>query len=157
MFCLLFMYEKPDFLFDENNQDSTFVSEIERDSNICNSCYRKLREHFPTRHEIAKPITEYENDVEFAYFDDFKESGRPNKHAAYCPCGSVDWQDARIRPIEDEEMMAIAERLSERLSEKDIEHDRDVLIEYIREHRNLPRYQDREELVFEEAIEKAEK
>lgn len=146
------MYQKPDFLYDEENKDSTFVSHIERDSNICNSCYRKIREHFPTINDVASSVTEYENDVEFEYFDDFKESGRPNAHKPYCQCGAVDWQDARIRPIDGDEMMKIAHRLSSHLDEKEIEHDRDELVDYVAEHKRLPRYQDREELVFEEAI-----
>lgn len=146
------MYQKPDFLYDRDNKDSTFVSQIERDSNICNSCYRKIREHYPTVNDIASPVTEYDNNVDFGYFDDFKESGRPNAHKPYCTCGAVDWQDARIRPIEDDEMVKIAQRLSSHLDEKEIEHDREELVTYVTEHFSLPYYQDREELVFEEAI-----
>lgn len=146
------MYQKPDFLYDKNNKDSTFVNKIERDSNICNSCYRKLRENFPTQNEIAGPITEYDNDVEFEYFDDFKESGRPNAHKPYCICGAVDWQDARIRPIDDEEMDIIAKRLAKHLENKEIAHDSEVLISHIQENKRMPDYQDREELLFEEAV-----
>jgi len=146
------MYQKPDFLFGEENEDSTFVSEIERDSNICNSCYRKVREHFPTVNDIASPITEYEDNVEFEYFDDFKESGRANAHKPYCECGAVDWQDARIRPIDDEEMITIAERISSHLNERGISHSKENLVRFVEEHCRLPQYQDREELVFEKAV-----
>jgi hypothetical protein len=148
----IIMYQKPDFLYGDDNEDSAFVSEIERDSNICNSCYRKTREHFPTVNEIASPITEYENEVNFEYFDDFQESGRANAHKPYCKCGAVDWQDARIRPLSDEEMVDIAERLSNHLSRKEVEHSPQRLMNYVREHSRLPDYQDREELVFEEAV-----
>lgn len=145
------MYEKPEYL----EHDSEFVNKIERDSNICNSCYRKLREHIETRRKIASSITEYDNDVEFAYFDDFRESGRANSHKPYCVCGAVDWQDARIRPIESEKLQDIAHRISSHLEEKNIEHDKKVLLEYIEDKHKLPEYQDRIELVFEEAVSKA--
>lgn len=146
------MYQKPDFLYDKENEDSTFVNQIERDNNICNSCYRKIRETFPTAHELAAPLTEYEEDADFAYFDDFKESGRPNSQESYCQCGAVDWQDARLRPIDSDGMMKIGQRLSTHLDEKDIEHCRQDLLNYIKENHRLPNYQDREELVFEEAV-----
>lgn len=146
------MYQKPDFLYDKDNKDSTFVSKIERDSNICNSCYRKVREHFPTINDLASPVTEYDNNVEFGYFDDFEESGRPNAHKPYCQCGAVDWQDARIRPIDEDEMEEIAHRLSKHLEEKGITHNENELVSYILDKYNLPYYQDREELIFEEAV-----
>lgn len=145
------MYQKPDYLED----DSTFVTKIERDSNICNSCYRKIREHYATVNDLAGPVTEYEDDVEFAYFDDFVNTGRPNAHKPYCVCGAVDWQDIRMRPIEPDEMIEIGHRLSSHLDDKDVVHSKEVLIEYIEMHYQLPSYQDREELVFEEAIEEA--
>jgi hypothetical protein len=150
------MYEKPDFLYGkENKEDSTFVSKIERDSNICNSCYRKTREQHPTVNEIASPITEYENEVNFSYFDDFQESGRANVHKPYCQCGAVDWQDARLRPLSAEQMVEAGKRISKHLTMKGIEHDSKQFLRYIFEHRNLPQYQDREELVFEEAVVKS--
>lgn len=146
------MYQKPDYL----DHDSEFVNKIERDSNICNSCYRKIREHTETRRDIASSITEYENDVDFAYFDDFKQSGRPNSHEPYCVCGAVDWQDIRVRPIDDaEEIQDIAYRLSSHLSEKGVKHSESTLVNYIEQKYNLPAYQDRIELVFEEAVDKA--
>jgi hypothetical protein len=147
------MYQKPDFLYNKNNKDSTFTSEIERDSNICNSCYRKIREHIETKQDIASPITEYEEHVDFGYFDDFKETGRPNSHESYCVCGSVDWQDARLRPVESvEDMVTMAKRISNRLDEKGIKHTPSRLVSYVEENAQLPPYQDREEKVFEEAV-----
>lgn len=146
------MYQKPEYL----DSDSDFVSEIERDTNICNSCYRKLREHIETRRDIAPSITEYDNDVEFAYFDDYKDTGRANSHEPYCICGAVDWQDIRLRPITDSEnIQDVAYRLSSHLDNKGIDHDESILVRYIEEKHNLPAYQDRVELVLEEAIEKA--
>lgn len=147
------MYQKPDFLYNKNNKDSTFTREVERDSNICNSCYRKIREHTETKQEIASSITEYEEHVDFSYFDDFKDTGRPNSHEPYCVCGSVDWQDARLRPVENiEDMVTMAQRISNRLSEKDIDHNPSELVNYVEENARLPPYQDREEKVFEEAV-----
>lgn len=149
------MYQKPDFLYDENGEDSTFVKEIERDSNICNSCYRKVREHIPTRNDVATAITEYEEHADFEYFDDFKESGRPNRHKAYCTCGAVDWQDVRVRPIDFEKMMNIAERISLNLFDKGVQHDPETLKKYVEKNFNRPEYQNREELLLEHAVEEA--
>ena len=145
------MYNKPDFL----DEDSTFVRRIEMNNNICNSCYRRVREDFETVHDIAGSILEYEEHADFAYFDDFRESGRPSTQESYCSCGSVDWQDARIRPIKDKELFDISERLSERLDEQDVEHDKNILVSYIKNNYREPEYQDREELLFEDAVENA--
>jgi hypothetical protein len=105
-------------------------------------------------HEIATPITEYEDHAEFDYFDDFKFSGRANIKKAYCKCGSVDWNEARIRPLTEERVQNIAKRLVSHLEEKDFDVERKEFIRYILENTRKPDYQYKEEKAFEEATEK---
>lgn len=143
---------KPDYL----EEDSVFVQKVESDRNVCSSCYRKIREHsdpHPDLPDVVSGITEYNPDTETGYFDDFKFSGRPSVKHRYCVCGVVDWNDAKIRPLSLDEMMETAERVSERLAESGVEHDRDVFLSYVEDHAQLPEYQFREEKVFEEAVE----
>lgn len=148
------MHKRPEYL----EEESTFVEEIEEDANICNNCYRRVRQFKEPAEQMpdsVSSIVEYEKHASFGYFDDYDFSGRPSEKKSYCKCGAVDWDDARIRPISSEEMSNIARRLSERLSEKDIEHKKEVLISVVEEKKDKPEYQFREEKVFEEAVEEA--
>lgn len=140
------------------SKDSIFTRKIEMDGNICSSCYRKLREFLTPADEMPDVVSdkvEYEPNAHFAYFGDEQETGRPSRKKAYCECGSVDWNDAKIRPLDGDKMMKAAVRISERLSEKDIKHDKDVLLSYVKEEHDKPSNQDREEKVFEEAVEES--
>lgn len=142
--------KRPEYL----NEDSVFVRKIESDSNICSNCFRKIREHHETKHDVASSITEYEDDVDFSYFDDFVDTGRPNIHKAYCPCGAVDWNDVRVRPLDMEQMMQAGTRIVKHLMEKGYIVDEERFFEIIEEEANLPENQFREEVVFEEAVSK---
>lgn len=140
------------------DQDSIFTRKIETDGNICSSCYRKLREFLTPAEQMPDVVSdkvEYEPNAHFDYFGDEQETGRPSRKKAYCECGAVDWNNAKIRPLSGEQMMKSAVRISERLTEKDIEHDEDVLLSYVEDEYQKPENQDREEKVFEEAVEEA--
>lgn len=140
------------------DEKSTFSKKIESDYNICSSCYRKLRERYephPSLPEVVGAQFEYNSDAGFAYFDDFKDSGRPSVGRTYCVCGVVEWNDAKIRPMTEEEMWESSERISQHLSEKGVVHDEGEFFYAVNELYDLPEYQNREEKVFEEAIERA--
>lgn len=146
-------YNRPEYL----EKDSVFVQKIETDTNICNNCYRKIREHTDSMHEVASSITEYEDHVEFGYFDDFK-TGRASVHESYCECGAVDWNEFRVRPMDMMRMKRSSQRIIERLEEKDFAVDEEKFLSIIESKGNLPEYQFKEEEVFEEAVcESAEK
>jgi len=140
------------------NQDSVFTRKIEMDGNICSSCYRKLREFLTPADEMPDVVNdkvEYGPDAHFDYFGDEQETGRPSRKKAYCECGTVDWNNAKIRPLDGEQMMDCALRISHRLSEKDVEHDESALLSHVESEWQKPENQDREEKVFEEAVEAA--
>jgi len=146
-------YNRPEYV----EEDSTFVRKVESDSNVCNNCYRKIREHTETVHKNASSVTEYEENVEFDYFDDFCETGRPNIEKAYCECGAVDWNEFRIRPMDMERMKRAGSRIINRLEEKEYSVESLSFYKVIEENGNLPEYQFKEEQVFEMAVEKAVK
>lgn len=140
------------------DENSVFAKKVETDPGICSSCYRLVREvHEPPEHvpNVQSDILEYEEHVDFAYFDDYDYSGRASVHRAYCPCGPVDWDDVKFRPLSQEEMEKCGQRISERLDEKNVEHNRDVLVDYIEQESRKPENQFREEKVFEEAVDHA--
>lgn len=145
-------YNRPEYL----DKDSTFVEEIELDYNICNNCFRKIREHSDP-HEImpdaVDQIAEYQTDIEFDYFDDSLESGRPNIKKAYCKCGAVDWNDVRIRPLDREKMEKVGVRIVNHLTDKGHNIDEEKFFAIVDEKSVLPEYQFKEELVLEEAVE----
>ena len=137
----------------DSEDETVFERKIESDGNICNNCYRKLREHFETMHDVATPITEYEDHADFSYFDDFRESGRPNVHKAYCKCGSVDWNETRIRPMDEDAMERAAIRVVDRLMEKGYSVDEESFFDFIDERFDLPEWQMKEDRILELAVE----
>lgn len=144
--------------FDYIDSDSLFARKIESDGNICKSCYRKLRDFLePARQmpDVVDRKPEYGSDAYFAYFDDYIDTGRPSRKKSYCKCGAVDWNDVKVRPLDEEQMVEVAKRVSDRLSEKDIDHDRSVLVSVVSDKCVRPKYQDREEKVLEEAVDSA--
>lgn len=140
------------------DKDSTFAQKIETDGNICNSCYRKIRDFYSPLDALPDFVTdqvEYEEDVNFSYFDDYVDSGRPSDKQPYCPCGAVEWTEVKIRPLDEDEMIEVGQRISDRLDEKGVDHDKDVFFDVIREEGPKPENQFSEESVFEEATERA--
>lgn len=143
--------KRPDHL----EKESIFVNKIEADPNICNSCYRKIREHNEPASEMpdsVTSITEYEDHTEFGYFDDFVDTGRPNIKKAYCECGAVDWNDVRIRPMDQEQMEKSAMRIARHLKEKEVDIDESEFLKFVKDKGKRPEYQFKEEKVFEEAV-----
>lgn len=139
-------------------EPSIFKEKIEHNSNICNNCYRKLREHNEPHHtmpDCVNDLTEYENSVEFGYFDDFVESGSPNSKEAYCACGAVDWQEFRVRPMDMEDMRDSARRICSHLEKMGFDVDEDKFMSIVNEKGPLPENQCKEDEIFEMATEKS--
>jgi len=141
-------YNRPEYL----EEDSKFVQKIETDSNICNNCFRKVREHSEAMHDSVGSITEYEDHADFAYFDDFVHTGRPSIEKAYCECGAVDWNEFRIRPLSVEEMKQCGQRIINHLMEKGFVLDEETFFTIIEDEGPLPENQYKEEEVFEKAV-----
>jgi len=140
------------------DEDSIFNEYVEQDSDVCKSCYRKLRDfHDPPEFlpSSALPQVEYREDARFGYFDDEINTGRPSRKKAYCTCGAADWNDIKIRPMDSEKMNEASERIIQTLREKFFEVDEDVFFSVVEEKQDKPEYQFREEKVFEEATEQA--
>lgn len=144
-----------DFIIMNENLDeeSTFTQEIEKNSHICDNCYRRLRfvlkphESMP---DVVGDKMEYTNEAHFAYFDDRQETGRPSRKKSYCKCGNVD--DAKIRPLDKKEMMETAERVIERLDEEGIDVDEELFLNTVYHHKSDPDNQFNEEVILEEAV-----
>lgn len=140
----------------ELDRESTFSQEIEHNSHICDNCYRRLRyvlkphESMP---DVVSEKLEYTDSAHFAHFDDKRETGRPSRKKSYCKCGNVD--DAKIRPFDKKQLMEVAERVIERLSEEDIEVNEEHFLDIVYAHKSDPDNQFNEEVILESATEKA--
>lgn len=91
--------------------------------------------------------------MDFDYFGDEHNSGRPSIHRAYCECGFVD--SGKIRPLDTDQLIQVSIRVLERLDEEDIEIDENVFFSHIRAEKSNPDSQFNEEAILEKATEGA--
>lgn len=141
---------------EELDEDSVFSEEIESNSGVCSNCYRKVKSYSKPHYEMPDAVSslvEYEDHVNSSYFDDRSKSGRPSVKRSYCKCGNVD--DAKIRPMDNRQIMQVAHRIEEHLHEAGIQFEEDTYYTYIREERSGSDMHLNEEKHFEEAIEEA--
>ena len=136
------------------NTDSTFYRKIESNPNICTNCYRRLsfiaKPDEDRMHHSVTPKREYQDHVDFDYFDDKHETGRPSVKRSFCKCGFVD--AGKIRPLEKSELMEVAVRVRERLEEEDVSFDKDIFFESVRIEKSNPDNQFNEEAILENAV-----
>ena len=140
----------------ELNKNSTITTKIENKSTICTNCYRKLKTYSPPHYTIAdcvSALVEHENHVEHYWVDDSENTGRPSVKRAACECGDMD--SSKLRPLDNRQIMEIAQRIDSHLDEMDIEIDQDVFYSFIQENREGSDIHFNEEKYFEQAIEKA--
>lgn len=138
------------------NQNSVFTKKVESNPDICTNCYRRLSYKLYPHDELPDCVTakkEYTENTDFAYFDDDVDSGRPSVHRAYCECGFVD--NGKIRPLDKNQLMKIAQRVVKRLDEQDIDIDKDAFFDVVREEKSNPKSQFNEEAILESAVETA--
>jgi hypothetical protein len=101
--------------------------------------------------DVVSSHVEYENHVSHYWVDDEENTGRPSVKRTYCKCGNID--DAKIRPLNNRQVMEIAQRIEERLSEMDIQIDKDEFYSEIRMERDGSDIHFNEEKYFETAVE----
>lgn len=141
---------------EELDKDSVFFEEIEKDSKFCLNCYRETRSYSEPHYTLPDAVTnyvEYEDFINFTYFDDYAFTGRPSIKRSYCECGVVD--KVKIRPVDKEEIMNMAQRICDHLHSKDIEFNEDVFFDTVRSQKSNPDKQFNEEKIFEKAIKNA--
>lgn len=141
---------------DSLDKDSTFTNEIENNSSICSNCYRKLKTYSDPHQRMPdslSDIVEYEDHVKREWVDDRHDSGRPSVKRIYCECGNID--DAKLRPLDNRQIMEIAQRIEEHLNEAGINFDRDQFYSFIKRHSKGSDIQFNEEKYFEKSIERS--
>jgi len=140
----------------ELNKDSTFYNKIEDNPAVCTNCYRRLKSYSDPHYTLPDAVTrlvEYEDHVEHYWVDDKTNTGRPSIKKPVCQCGDID--GAKIRPLDNREVMEIAQRIDTRLHEEEINIDEDVFFSFIREKREGSDIHFNEEKFFETAIERS--
>lgn len=138
------------------DQDSLFYKKVEDNPDICTNCYRRLSYKSSPHEKYPDCVTdykEYTDNVDFAYFDDENQSGRPSIHKAYCECGFVD--SGKIRPLDKEQLIQVAIRVLDRLEEEEIEVDENVFFAEVRKEKSNPDSQFNEEAILEKATEES--
>lgn len=139
----------------ELDKESTFNEKVERNSEICSNCYRRLKYRYESGGpEINTDYCEYEDHVGFGYVKDEIHTKRPSVKRSYCSCGVID-QGVKFRPFNAEDFKEAAIRVSSRLEEQDISFDKDVFFNFVREEISDPSFQFNEEVILEEAVENA--
>ena len=136
------------------NTKSTFYRKIESNPNICTNCYRRIsfvaKPDEERMHHSVTARREYEDHVEFDYFDDKHETGRPSVKRSFCKCGFVD--AGKIRPLDKKELMKVAVRVRDRLDEEEIEFDEDEFFGSVKREKSNPDNQFNEEAILENAV-----
>lgn len=140
----------------ELNQDSIFYKKIETNSTICTNCYRKLKEYTEPPSYVSDAVSafvDYENHVNHYWVDDRHDTGRPSIKRSSCECGDMD--GAKLRPLDNQQIMNIAQRILSHLEEMEYEVEEDVYFSYIRDSREGSDIHFNEEKYFEEAIDES--
>lgn len=140
----------------ELDRESTFYDKVEDNSHICDNCYRRLRFVLKPHESMPDVVTEkleYTESANFSHFDDKYETGRPSRKKSYCECGNVD--DAKLRPFDKKQLMEVAERVTERLSEEGVEINEELFLDIVYAHKSDPDNQFNEEVILEEATERS--
>jgi len=136
------------------NTKSTFYRKVESNPNICTNCYRRIsfvaKPDEERMHHSVTARREYEDHVEFDYFDDKHETGRPSVKRSFCKCGFVD--TGKIRPLDKKELMKVAVRVRNRLDEEEIEFDEDEFFGSVKREKSNPDNQFNEEAILENAV-----
>lgn len=156
---------------DESDDEETSILVVLLEDNplVCSRCYRRTHEgarytdEFRQKRPVAsmdrETLPEIETERPTSYdltaiedFDPPSDQTRANPGArSVCECGNID--DAghgKTRSIE--ELSRVAQRVSDRLLELDVEHDRDLLVALVREQKSRPDLAGREREILDRAI-----
>lgn len=150
----------------DSDKDTIFENEIVDGSGICNNCFRRTHDvvdrRYPQKVE-NRPITgtcllherlTKRPDSTRKVYPIWDESAHhpPGRNA--CECGAIS-RSVRMRPLSKRDAVEATKRISERLSERDIIHDKDVLFSHVKREKEKADRQHEDDEIFEEAIEKA--
>lgn len=155
-------YRLADFMSDK----TIFKQEILKDSGICNNCFRRTHEveerRYPRqvenrpitgtvllRERLVKDPTET-----IKVYPKWDEAAHhpPGRNA--CKCGAVS-KSVQMRPISKRDAIEYTERISERLEERSVIHNKDVLFGHVRRETSKEDRQHEDDEIFEEAVSKA--
>lgn len=141
-----------------------FQDRIQGDPDICNNCFRKLFERSEKNYTIRQKggdlyVTEIRKSIkplitDQRYGQDVVEAPAETMtrgQTVVCECGAYHyWQT--VRPVSLDDAIDMTKRLAERMCEKGISFDEDVLFDYIRREMSKPENQGTQDDVFRYAV-----
>lgn len=149
-----------------STQSGPFKELIQRDSDICNNCFRKTHQTVERNYakrtfinddgksdiwweEVDLPSMRFTRTDEVTHMYSDRDDGQTVRS---CKCGM---RNIPLRPVSLDNAMSYAKRVSERLTEKCIDFDRDVLLDCVREDMQKPENQCRLDTVLGDAVRRA--
>lgn len=145
--------------------DETFQDLIQRDSDICNNCFRRTHDTFERNYvvdtfregnetklwarEVELPDRSWvcPDEITFVPGDEASDGTYVS-----CKCGI---RGDPIRPVKLGHAMEHVKRIAERLDEKGVNFDHDVLLDTVRYKLSEPDNQGTQDTVFAESVELA--
>ncbi len=139
-----------------------FKDLVQRDSDICNNCFRRTHDTYERNYaidtfrdgnetklwarEVDLPDRSWPRIDQVTYVpgDDASEGTH-----LICRCGV---SGDPIRPVSTDVAMKYAKRIVDRLAEKNVDFDSDTLLDTVRHKLKQPEYQGRQDEVFSDAV-----
>lgn len=141
-----------------------FKDFIQRDSDICNNCFRRTHETYERNYakrtyrrggethiwwdQVELPPESY---TRFEEVDFIPADLASHGTHVTCICGIPDTE----RPVKRETALDYASRIAERFEEKRFDVDEDALVDHVKEELQRPEMQGRQDDVFAAATEQA--
>jgi hypothetical protein len=127
----------------------TFVKEIQRDREICSSCFRHTHDTiipYSPRPSVRRGLVRYYKgrDDTTSYVSSAADVTRNPPRA--CDCGSIG--PSRQRPLPKRVALAAAWNLSRTLAKKDIEHNPLLLVAIVTRRKSTPEHASRDDRNF---------
>lgn len=150
----------------DTNPDSIFGEVIEGASGVCQNCYRRTHDvetdwwpqNRPWEPIVLDSLKDERWFSEKEYTQRTPNVFRPAAHfpamKRACKCGMIDTY-SRERPLKKQNTIDYTHHIAERLEEKDIPFNKDILFDKVREMKENPDEQYSDERIFEEAVEEA--
>lgn len=146
------------------DDDSPFKTLIQKDSDICNNCFRQTHDTYE-RNYAVDTVGRGEEQTFWAREVDLPDRSwtipgqtcyipsEPSSQGTFvsCVCGIGD----SLRPVQLDVAMEYGKRICERLAEKDVEFDEDRLLDTLREEMQKPENQGKQDTVFSVAVNEA--
>lgn len=153
----------PQYSIPEDESEQTIFDDIQKDSDICNNCFRRTHSTFERNFAVDTFVPEGSNEAElwarevelpdrsFPHPDETTYvpgvSAAEGTHV-YCTCGCYD----PVRPVSKRRAMEHAKRLCDRLDEYGVDFDPDVLLDEVRARMSEPENQGKFDTSLKEAV-----